>query len=35
MAVVGLRTTHEELQGVDLEIRDFNSPELEPWLANG
>jgi len=34
MAVVGLRTTHEELPGVDLEIRDFNSPELEPWLAN-
>jgi beta-phosphoglucomutase-like phosphatase (HAD superfamily) len=34
MAVVGLRTTHEELRGVDLEIRDFNSSELEPWLAN-
>jgi beta-phosphoglucomutase len=34
MAVVGLRTTHEELRGVDLEIRDFNSPELEAWLAN-
>jgi len=34
MVVVGLRTTHEELRGVDLEIRDFNSPELEPWLAN-
>ena len=32
MAVVGVRTTHEELRGVDLEIRDFNSPELEPWL---
>jgi beta-phosphoglucomutase len=34
MAVVGLRTTHEELPGVDLAIRDFHSPELEPWLAN-
>jgi beta-phosphoglucomutase family hydrolase len=34
MAVVGVRTTHEELRGVDLEIRDFHSPELEPWLAN-
>jgi beta-phosphoglucomutase len=34
MAVVGVRSTHEELPGVDLEIRDFFSPELEPWLAN-
>jgi beta-phosphoglucomutase len=34
MAVVGVRTTHEELPGVNLEIRDFFSPELEPWLAN-
>ena len=33
MAVVGVLTTHGELPGVDLEIRDFNSPELEPWLA--
>ena len=34
MAVVGVTTTHEELPGVDLAIRDFNSLELEPWLAN-
>jgi beta-phosphoglucomutase family hydrolase len=34
MMVVGVRTTHDELPGVDLQIRDFNSPELEPWLAS-
>jgi beta-phosphoglucomutase family hydrolase len=34
MAVVGVATTHEELPGVELAIRDFNSLELEPWLAN-
>ena len=34
MAVIGLTTTHEVLPGVDLEIRDFTSPALEPWLAN-
>jgi len=34
MSVVGLRTTHAELPDVDLAIDDFNSPELEPWLAN-
>lgn len=34
MAVVGLTTTHQVLPGVDLEIRDFTSPDLEPWLAN-
>ena len=34
MAVVGVLTTHDELPGVDLVIRDFNSPELEPWLAS-
>lgn len=33
MAVVGLGTTHDELPGVDLKIRDFTSPALEPWLA--
>jgi len=33
MAVVGVGTTHDELPGVDLEIRDFTSPALEPWLA--
>ena len=34
MIVVGVQTTHDELPGVDLQIRDFNSPELEPWLAS-
>ena len=34
MMVVGVRTTHDELPGVDLQILDFNSPELEPWLAS-
>jgi beta-phosphoglucomutase len=33
MQVVGLKTTHPELPGVDLAIDDFRSPELEPWLA--
>ena len=33
MQVVGLKTTHAELPGVDLAIDDFRSPELEPWLA--
>lgn len=33
MAVVGVRTTHRDLAGVDLAIDDFNSPALEPWLA--
>jgi beta-phosphoglucomutase family hydrolase len=34
MTVVGVSTTHAELPGVALTIRDFRSPELEPWLAN-
>ena len=34
MAVVGLTTTHHVLPGVDLAIRDFTSPALEPWLTN-
>jgi beta-phosphoglucomutase len=34
MMVVGVRTTHDELPGVGLQIGDFNSPELEPWLAS-
>lgn len=34
MAVVGVTTTHKVLPGVDLEIRDFTNPHLEPWLAN-
>jgi beta-phosphoglucomutase len=35
MAVVGVATTYPVLPGVDLRIRDFTSPDLEPWLANG
>lgn len=31
--VVGLRTTHKELQGVDLSIRDYLDAELEPWFS--
>jgi beta-phosphoglucomutase len=30
--IVGLRTTHRELPGADLEIDDFRSPQLEAWL---
>lgn len=32
MRTVGLRTTHTELPGVALEIDDFLSPDLQPWL---
>lgn len=32
MRVVGLSTTHEELAGVALLIRDFRDPALEEWL---
>ncbi len=31
--VVGVRTTHRELPGVDLAIDDFESNELWPWLT--
>jgi beta-phosphoglucomutase len=34
MAVVGVLTTHGELPGVEIEVRDFTSPELELWLAS-
>jgi beta-phosphoglucomutase len=34
MSVVGVTTTHEHLPGVDLEIENFTTPELEPWLAS-
>jgi beta-phosphoglucomutase len=30
--IVGVRTTHGELPGADLEIDDFRSQELEPWI---
>ncbi len=32
MRVVGVSTTHADLPGVSLLIRDFNDPALEPWL---
>ncbi|HLY19051.1 MAG TPA: HAD-IA family hydrolase [Bryobacteraceae bacterium] len=32
--VVGLRTTHRVLPGVDLAIDNFLSTELEPWLRS-
>jgi beta-phosphoglucomutase len=32
MRVVGVETTPTEFRGVDLRIRDFNDPALEPWL---
>ncbi|MEP6714717.1 MAG: beta-phosphoglucomutase family hydrolase [Terriglobia bacterium] len=32
MRVVGLATTHEDLPGVALMIRDFTDPALEQWL---
>jgi beta-phosphoglucomutase len=34
MRVVGLRTTHAELPGVDLAIDDFLDPNLQPWLQS-
>lgn len=34
MSVVGVTTTHDHLPDVDLEIKNFNTPELEPWLAS-
>jgi beta-phosphoglucomutase len=33
MRVVGVGTTHEELPGVSVLIRDFNDPALESWLT--
>ncbi|HWR53055.1 MAG TPA: HAD family phosphatase [Bryobacteraceae bacterium] len=30
--VVGLTTTHAELPGTDLLVRDFSDPDLEQWL---
>lgn len=33
MQVVGLSTTHEDLAGVALLIRDFSDPALEAWLV--
>jgi beta-phosphoglucomutase family hydrolase len=33
MRVVGVTTTHPDLAGVSLLIRDFNDPGLEAWLG--
>ncbi len=33
MRVIGLRTTHRELDGVELAIDDFLSPELDAWMG--
>jgi len=33
MPVVGLSTTHETLEGVEVLVRDFNDPALEAWLS--
>src|SRR5580658_9147821 len=33
MRVVGVETTHGDLPGVSLAIRDFNDPALEAWLS--
>ena len=33
MRVVGLSTTHDDLQDVSLTIRNFNDPALESWLV--
>jgi HAD superfamily hydrolase (TIGR01509 family) len=34
MRVVGVRSTHRDLAGVDLAIDNFLSGDLEPWLAS-
>ncbi len=31
--VVAITTTHASIEGASLAVGDFNSPELEPWLA--
>lgn len=33
MRVVGVETTPTQFHGVDLHIKDFLDPRLEPWLA--
>ena len=32
MRVIGLRTTHKELSGVELAVDDFLSPEIDAWF---
>ena len=33
MQVIGVATTHDDLPGVSLLIRDFNDPAVESWLS--
>jgi beta-phosphoglucomutase len=33
MRVIGVGTTHDDLNGVSLSVRDFNDPALDSWLA--
>lgn len=35
MRVVGITTTHDDLAGVALAVRDFRDPALEAWLSPG
>ena len=32
MRVVGITTTADQLEGVELHVRDFYDPQLEPWI---
>lgn len=34
MRTVGVETTPTEFHGIDLRIKDFLDPRLEPWLAS-
>jgi beta-phosphoglucomutase len=34
MRVVGIETHSQSLENVDLSVRDFLDPELEPWLCS-
>lgn len=33
MRVVGVETTPTEFEGIELKIKDFSDPALEPWLS--
>jgi beta-phosphoglucomutase len=32
MRVIGIRTTHQEFQGVELAVDDFTDPQLDAWI---
>jgi hypothetical protein len=34
MRVVGVQTHSADLRDVDLSVRDFEDPKLEPWLKS-